>query len=63
MLALLALFALCHLSNRVNGLYFFMEKGQVKCFKDELVKNSVRLLLLTNTCRKMILAYRKFKQL
>ena len=27
--------------NFSQGLYFFMERGQQKCFKDELVKNSV----------------------
>ncbi len=24
-----------------QGLYFFLSEGQIKCFKDELVKNSV----------------------
>ena len=26
-----------------SGLYFFMSKGEIKCFKDELIKNSVRI--------------------
>ena len=25
----------------VHGLYFYMERDTIKCFKDELVKNSV----------------------
>lgn len=25
----------------VNGLYFYIAKGEVKCFKDELIRNSV----------------------
>lgn len=27
----------------VNGLYFLMEEGNVKCFKDELVKSTVSI--------------------
>jgi hypothetical protein len=27
----------------VNGLYFMMEEGSVKCFKDELVKSTVSI--------------------
>lgn len=36
------LLLLTTLLTRVNGLYFYMEKGTVKCFKDELVKNTVK---------------------
>jgi len=29
------------LTNYVQSMYFYMEKGQEKCFKDEVVKNYV----------------------
>ena len=29
-------------ATNVNGLYFFLERDVQKCFKDELVKNTVR---------------------
>ena len=35
-LLILTLFSL-----QVHSLYFYLDKGQTKCFKDELVKNSV----------------------
>lgn len=32
--------ALCFLTQWASGLYFYMERDSIKCFKDELVKNS-----------------------
>ena len=39
-LPLLALLCFVH---QTSGLYFYLQRGMVKCFKDELVKNSVSL--------------------
>ena len=36
-MALSAMIALSY----VNGLYFYIAKGELKCFKDELIRNSV----------------------
>ena len=30
-----------YLTSQVNSIYFYLEKGQEKCFKDEVVKNYV----------------------
>lgn len=42
--AVLALFSITMalLPKETHGLYFYMERDSSKCFKDELVKNSVR---------------------
>jgi hypothetical protein len=37
LLCLLAMYA----TNYVQSIYFYLEKGQEKCFKDEVVKNYV----------------------
>jgi hypothetical protein len=46
------LLALCvtalTLPSMVHGLYFYMEKDSQKCFKDELVKNSVSIQHFSN---------------
>lgn len=41
-MALCAMFAITY----VNGLYFYIGKGEVKCFKDELIRNSVSIGLI-----------------
>ncbi len=36
------------LINQVQSLYFYLEEGSMKCFKDELVKSSVTYISLIN---------------
>ena len=33
------------LISQVQAIYFYLEKDQVKCFKDEVVKNYVSLII------------------
>ena len=35
-------------TNHVQSIYFYLEKGQEKCFKDEVVKNYVSIIIITN---------------
>ena len=44
------LFVLCLFISHVQSIYFYLEQNQVKCFKDEVVKNYVSdFLILTYT--------------
>ena len=42
MKAFMLIFAMALIS-QVHAIYFYLEKDQVKCFKDEVVKNYVSL--------------------